>query len=111
MTTGPFHGKAYHGGPRRVAAFRIDPKRGAYFTSDRAYALEHGEVLHVCLLNLERPIWHSEAQANADMEIDREVLIGRGHDGRIIAYDDGSFDYVAFHPTQIEVVQVIKERT
>lgn len=107
----PFTGTAYHGSRATIDSFRIDPERGAYFASEPAHALDHGPVLHVCVLNLSRPIRYTEAQANADMEIERGALISQGHDGRIVEYDDGTFDYVAFHPEQIRVVEAIAGAT
>ena len=100
----PYEGIVHHGGPAIFEIDRIDPARGVYFASDESYAKAYGSHVHRCRVRLANPIVYDEAEAEGSMEIDREILLGRGHDGRIVVYDDGELDVVAFHPEQIEIV-------
>ncbi len=55
---------------------------------------------------LQKKRGYSEDKANSDMEIDREVVIQSGLDGRIVRYDGGGLDVIAFYPAQIEIVGI-----
>jgi hypothetical protein len=75
----------------------MDEDRGVYFSTDEAYAAAYGSVVRRYVVTLENPLVVSEGEAAGTIEIDRNILVARGHDGRVIAYDDGSLDVVAFH--------------
>lgn len=87
-----------------VAAYRgsdhdeivMDEERGVFFSTDEAYAASYGAVVRRYVVTLENPLVVHEEDAAGTIEIDRSILIESGHDGRVIAYDDGSLDVVAF---------------
>lgn len=103
----PYEGVVHHGGSPDFRSDHIDPERGVYFASDAAYASRFGSHIHRCRVRLSNPIVYDEQGAEGDMEIDRAILIAAGHDGRIVAYDDGELDVIAFHPGQIEILGTI----
>lgn len=98
----PWTGEVLRGGREPFDPWRIDEERGAFFTTDPIYAAAFGEHVNRFRISLSNPLVHSEEESQGTIEIDREVLIGMGHDGRAIVYDDGSYDVVAFHAEQIE---------
>ncbi len=106
----PATGQAYdaivhHGGRHaRFRPERFDIDRGIYFATDRGYAGEWGGHVHRCRVRLTNPVVYDEAAANSTMEIDRLILMAKGYDGRIIVYDDGELDVIAFDPQQIEIL-------
>jgi ArsR family transcriptional regulator len=101
----PFNAIVYHGGRHarfRPERFNID--RGIYFATDREYAGEWGGHVHRCRVKLTNPVVYDEAAANSTIEIDRLILMAKGYDGRIIVYNDGELDVIAFDPQQIEIL-------
>jgi hypothetical protein len=94
----------FHGGETAFDPTHIDPARGAFFSGDVEYARGYGPVVTKCEVTLSNPLIYSEEDANGEMEIDREVLINQGYDGRVIQYDNGEIDVIAFYPNQIMVV-------
>jgi hypothetical protein len=103
---GSFHGTVYHGSDERFSEFTIEPQRGVFFSGDREYAEGYGHYLYTCRVHLDHPRVFTEYEANTVMEIDRPALISAGYDGRIVRYDDGSLDVVAFYPRQISILAV-----
>lgn len=104
----PFDGVAYHNSEERFDTFRINPERGVYFANEPDH--EYGRYTYKCRIKLQRAAVYDSMD---NMEIDRELLIQEGFDGRIVDYteengDDGAmFDYIAFYPEQIEILEVI----
>ena len=82
----------------------MNPDRGLYFSTDMEYSLGYGNCITQCHVTLERPCVFTQTEAEGYMELDRHVLIGMGFDGRVIQYDDGNMDVIAFYPYQVEVV-------
>jgi hypothetical protein len=103
-----FSGIVFHGSDETFRDFRIDPIRGVYFSGDENYARDYGKFVYRCRVSLDNPRVYSEDDANGDMEIDREALIGQGYDGRLVRYDNGDIDVIAFHRHQIEIVEFPK---
>lgn len=104
-TTGNgFDGIVHHGSDRVFHAFRVDPDRGVFFSGDVEYSRGCGENIYRCRVVLKNPRTFTETESMGDMEIDRNVLIAQGYDGRIVRYDDGAVDVIAFHPGQITMV-------
>lgn len=104
-----FEGIVFHGSPHsphRIRRFRVHPERGVYFTSNAKYAEDYGAYVYRCRVKIDHPRIYSEAEANSDMEIDRTKLIDAGFDGRIIEYDDGYLDVIAFFEQQITILDV-----
>lgn len=83
---------------------RMEEDRGAFFSSDRDYASQYGPVLSAYEVSLSNPVVVSQAEAEGTMEIDRRVLTEQGHDGRIVLYDDGSFDLICFELAQARLL-------
>jgi hypothetical protein len=81
----------------------MDEERGLFFSTDEAYAASYGSVVRRYAVTLENPLVVSEEEAAGTIEIDRRILVERGYDGRVIAYDDGSLDVVAFHSDLFEL--------
>ncbi len=63
--------------------------------------------MHRCRVRLTNPVVCDEAVANSSMEIDRLILMAKGYDGRIIIYDDGELDVIAFHAHQVDVLTTV----
>jgi hypothetical protein len=78
----------------------MDGDRGVFFSTDEAYAASYGSVVRRYVVTLENPLVVSEQESAGTIEIDRNILIEQGYDGRVIAYDDGSLDVVAFDAGQ-----------
>lgn len=104
-STRGFSGVVYHGSDETFPAFDVDPKRGVYFSGDEAYARDYGSIIYTCRVTLEHPRVFTQEEADGNMEIDREVLIADGFDGRIVRYENGDLDVIAFYPEQIEILQ------
>jgi hypothetical protein len=91
-----------------VAAYRgfdhdeivMDEDRGAFFSTDEAYAASYGAVIRRYTVTLENPLVVSEKEEMGTIEIDRVTLLELGYDGRVIAYGEGSLDVVAFDRTR-----------
>jgi hypothetical protein len=99
----------FHGVPTEVfGELNIDPNRGIYFTTDSEYAAQYGEWVYQCRVTLSNPRVYSEEESHGMMEIDRLALIDEGYDGRIIEYDDGQKDIIAFHPHQIKLRKITR---
>lgn len=102
-----FDGIVYHNSNVRFDQFRIDPKRGVYFASSPDH--DYGKYIYKCRVTLSNAI--SELSENV-FEIDRNILIQEGYDGRIVDYsnehigDDEMFDVIAFYLHQIEILEV-----
>lgn len=101
-----FDGIVYHGSQKKLTSLRVDSDRGLYFSSDVAYALDYGPYVYQCRVRLARARYYSEEEANTTMEIDRNILVADGYDGRVITYPNGEMDVVAFHPEQVELLSV-----
>ena len=97
----PFIGTVFHGSPSEFKTFRMDDERGIYFSGDYDYAKGYGDFVYEAKVSLRHPIWYNEQQADSDMEISRPLLISQGYDGRIVAYDNGEMDVIAFYLEQI----------
>lgn len=81
----------------------MDEDRGVFFSTDEAYAASYGPVVRRYAVALENPLVVTEDEAVGTIEIDRNILIDQGYDGRVIAYGDGSLDVVAFEAGQFEL--------
>jgi len=104
----PINIVGYHGTDADISAFKLkSPKRGIYFTSDQEYASDYGDTIYRCHITLNNPVIYSESESHGDMEIDRDVLISKGYDGRVIVYDDGQKDIIAFYPNQVRILNKI----
>lgn len=96
----------FHGAPKPWKGTpRISPSRGLFFTTDKNYAKDYGDVIHEATVKLNRPAVFTEEQAQGNMTIDRNELIRQGYDGRVIKYNNGHFDVIAFHPHQVELLR------
>jgi hypothetical protein len=99
----------YHGankpwnGPPRIAA-----DRGMFFSTDPNYALDYGSTIYKARVTLNNPLAYSELQAQGTMVLDRRKAMALGYDGRVIQYDDGNMDVIAFSPEQIEVLDMVR---
>ena len=100
-----FNGIVFHGSDKIITAFRIDPKRGTYFSGDAEYASDYGSIIYRCRVKLRHPKVVTEDEANGDIEIDRLVLMRDGYDGRIVRYDNGEIDVIAFNSNQITILE------
>lgn len=80
----------------------MDEDRGVFFSTDESYAASYGAVVRRYAVTLENPIVVTEEEAAGTIEIDRNILIAQGYDGRVIAYDDGTLDVVAFDARQFD---------
>ena len=78
-----------------------------YFSGDAAYASDYGPLVFECNVLLERACGYSEEEANGAMEIDRPTLIAQGYDGRIVRYENGDIDVIAFESDQISIVAML----
>lgn len=105
----PFSAIVFHGSEQRFVQFQMDPERGIYFSGDEAYARSYGPIVYRCRVTISNPRIFDEAEANSDMEIDREALMAQGYDGRIVRYDDGSLDVIAFRLDQITMLELLPE--
>lgn len=74
----------------------LDDDRGVYFSTDCSYAQQYGPVVGRYLVTLVKPLVVTGEEAEGTIEIDRTTLLARGFDGRVIVYDDGEMDVVAF---------------
>lgn len=91
-----------------VTAFRgsdhdeiaMDDERGVFFSTDEDYAASYGSIVRRYTVTLENPLVATEEESHGTIEIDRNVLLAQGYDGRVVAYDDGSLDVVAFDVNQ-----------
>lgn len=83
---------------------KMDDDRGVFFSTDEGYAASYGSIVRSYNVILENPLVVSEAESHGTIEIDREILLAQGYDGRVVAYDDGELDVVAFGLDQIEEV-------
>lgn len=92
---------AYHGSDHDDIV--MDEDRGVFFSTDEAYAASYGAVVGRYAVTLENPIVVTEEASQGMIEIDRNVLIEQGYDGRVVAYEDGSLDVVAFEVGQFEL--------
>lgn len=81
----------------------MDGDRGVFFSTDEAYAASYGVIVRRYAVTLDNPLVVTEEEAAGTIEIDRNILIDQGYDGRVIAYDDGSLDVVAFEVGQFEL--------
>lgn len=103
-----FDGIVYHNSNARFDQFKIDPKRGVYFASSPDH--DYGKYVYKCRVTLTNAI--SELSENV-FEIDRNILIQEGYDGRIVDYsnehmgDDEMFDVIAFYLHQIEILEIV----
>lgn len=88
-----------------TADLLLDPDRGVFFSSDEEYARNYGEVVCVYEVSLQNPLVVDERQSHGDIEIDRNILIAAGHDGRVVAYDDGNYDVVCFELSQATFIR------
>lgn len=106
-----FNGIVYHCSNERFSQFRMEPTRGVYFANEPDS--EYGKFIYRCRVQLTNCAYSS---SGSNFEIDRNILIENGFDGRIVDYEDEinegevMFDVVAFHPHQIEILEVT-ERT
>ncbi|WP_315921998.1 hypothetical protein [Mesorhizobium sp. SP-1A] len=101
----PFSMTAFRGAD--TAQLHLDLDRGVFFSSDQDYARNYGEVVCEYEISLQNPLVVTEEQSHGNIEIDRNVLLAAGYDGRIIAYDDGNFDIVCFELSQATFVREI----
>ena len=101
----PFSMTAFHGAD--TAELHLDPDRGVFFSSDQDYARNYGEVVCEYEISLQNSLVITEEQSHGNIEIDRNVLLAAGYDGRIIAYDDGNFDIVCFELYQAAFIREI----
>jgi len=85
----------------------LDPDRGVFFSSDQDYARNYGEVVCEYEISLQKPLVVTEEQSHGNIEIDRNILLAAGYDGRIIAYDDGNLDIVCFELSQATFIREI----
>lgn len=99
-----FEGKVYHGCTGEFSPDHIDPERGCYFSGDYEYARSYGPDVYECDVTLQKPIYFSEEEAQGTMEINRPILMQQGFDGRIVTYDNGEIDVIAFIPEQIHII-------
>ncbi|NTF17064.1 hypothetical protein G6L37_01300 [Agrobacterium rubi] len=83
----------------------MDTDRGLYFSTDRDYAAGYGDIVRHYVVTLENPVVVSEEEALGSIEIDRNVLVSQGYDGRMILYDDGSLDVVVFDLGCVEEIE------
>lgn len=90
-----------------TAELHLDPDRGVFFSSDQDYAWNYGEVVCEYAISMQNPLIVTEEQSHGNIEIDRNVLLAAGYDGRIIAYDDGNFDVVCFELSQATFIREI----
>ena len=86
----------------------LDPDRGVFFSSDDDYARNYGEVVCEYEISLQNPLVVTEEQSHGNIEIDRNVLLSEGYDGRIIAYEDGNLDVVCFELSQATFIREIE---
>lgn len=98
MTGTPISLKAFRGSESEEV--HIDPLRGAYFTNDPEYARSYGPVVSEFVVTISNPVVVTEAEAAGLIEIDREILMDEGYDGRLVVYDDGGYDVICFHLEQ-----------
>jgi hypothetical protein len=102
----PFDGIVYHNSNARFDVFNVNPERGVYFANEPDH--EYGRYTYRCRVKLQNAAYYESLD---NMEIDREALIEEGFDGRIVDYaeesDEPMFDYIAFFPQQIEILEVI----
>lgn len=82
----------------------LDPDRGVFFSSDPDYAASYGSQVSTFEVSVQNPLVVTENEANGLIEIDRNVLLAQGHDGRIVEYDDGNFDVVCFEVSQARLL-------
>jgi len=107
-TRKPFDGTVYHGAEEVIESFELrEPDRGMFFSGDAAYASDYGPFVHACHVRLRNAIAYTEEEANVSMEIDRNDLIASGCDGRIVEYDNGEVDVIAFYPEQVTVLGIV----
>lgn len=103
-----FDGIVYHNSNVRFDQFKIDPQRGVYFASSPDH--DYGKYVYKCRVTLANAI--SELSESV-FEIDRNILIQEGYDGRIVDYsnehvgDDEMFDVIAFYLHQIEILEIL----
>lgn len=81
---------------------RMDDDRGVFFSTDEGYAASYGSIVRSYNVILENPLVVTEEESHGTIEIDREVLLSQGYDGRVVAYNDGEMDVVAFRLDQVE---------
>jgi len=107
-TSKPFEGTVYHGAEEAIDAFELrEPDRGMFFSGDAAYASDYGPVVHACHVRLGNAIAYDDEEAYGHMELDRNVLIAQGYDGRLVEYDNGEVDVIAFYPEQVTVLGIV----
>jgi hypothetical protein len=97
----------FHGSDEMFENFSIDESHGVFFASDVDYAKEYGNVVYKCVVQLKNPRIYSQLESENDMEIDRMILIDKGYDGRIVMYDNGECDVVAFYEHQIKILEIM----
>jgi len=94
----------YHGDNR--SKLKMNNERGIYFSTDMEYAKSYGKYLYTCRVVLKNPCINTEEEANGFIEIERPILISNGYDGRVVTYDDGEKDVIAFYLDQIEILEI-----
>jgi len=106
-TSKPFEGTVYHGSDELIEGFVLtDPDRGIYFSGDVSYARGYGPYVHACHVRLRNALAYTGEEAEGRMELEREVLIAEGYDGRLVEYENGEVDVIAFYTEQVTLLEL-----
>lgn len=100
-----FDGIVYHCSNVKFDHFRMDTNRGVYFANEAD--AEYGQYIYKCHVTLLNAYY---ADSLDNFEIDRNLLIAQGYDGRIVDYAEEAgyemYDIIAFHDDQITILEV-----
>jgi len=104
-TSKPFERTVYHGSDEPIDEFVLmEPGRGIYFSGDIGYAQGYGPYVHACHVRLRNALAYTGEEAEGRMELERDVLIAQGYDGRLVEYENGEIDVIAFYPEQVTLL-------
>lgn len=105
----PFDGVVYHCSNAKFDEFRIAENRGVYFANEPDH--DYGRYIYKCHVKIAHAAYNLSEDS---FEIDRHELIAQGFEGRIVDYVEEiaegeiMFDVIAFHPYQINILEVVE---